>query len=95
MQTCPPSTGSYDTETSNATVADAGIFQLSNGKPHLRLSRWEEPGSGESVVMLQHPGGYGDGATVIMPNGSSAHAIHFLFNGDNAGPHSVPSPYNT
>eukprot|EP01043_Picozoa_sp_COSAG02_P039290 COSAG02_NODE_3092_length_7386_cov_2.686428_2_plen_141_part_00 len=39
--------------------------------------------------MLQHPGGYGDGATVVMPDASSAHAIHFLFNGDNAGPHSV------
>jgi hypothetical protein len=24
-----------------------------------------------------------------MPNGSSTHALHFLFNGDNAGPHSV------
>ena len=51
-------------------------------------NRWEEPFSGESVVMLQHPGGYGDGTTVTMPNGSSTHAIHFLFNGDNAGPHS-------
>lgn len=52
-------------------------------------NRWEEPTSGESLVMLQHPGGYGDGATVTMPGGSSTHAIHFLFNGDNAGPHSV------
>ncbi len=74
-------------------------------------NRWEEPTSGESLVMLQHPGGYGDGATVVMPGGSSTHAIHtlatarlrlgrelivdgpaaihFLFNGDNAGPHSV------
>lgn len=55
----------------------------------MRLSRWEEPSSGESVIMLQHPGGYGDGTTVVMPNGSSTHAIHFLFNGDNAGPHTV------
>ena len=55
----------------------------------LEYCRWEEPVSGESVVALQHPGGYGDGATVVMPNGSSTHALHFLFNGDNAGPHTV------
>jgi hypothetical protein len=38
---------------------------------------------------MQNPGGYGDGSTILMPNGSSTHALHLLFNGDNAGPHSV------
>lgn len=53
------------------------------------IYKWEEPLSQTSVVAMQNPGGYGDGKTVVMPNGSSTHALHFLFNGDNAGPHSV------
>ena len=49
----------------------------------------------DSVFKMMHSvfkmssGGYGDGATIKMPNSSSTHALHLLFNGDNAGPHSV------
>ena len=51
-----------------------------------RIYRWVDRQSGLSLIALQHPGGYGDGSTVTL-NGST-HALHLLFNGDNAGPHS-------
>ena len=70
-----------------ALSVGANTYSASAAVP--RIYRWREPQSNLSVIALQHPGGYGDGSTVVMPNGSSGHALHLLFNGDNAGPHSV------
>eukprot|EP01052_Picozoa_sp_SAG31_P031212 SAG31_NODE_3284_length_4464_cov_5.447194_2_plen_464_part_00 len=62
----------------------ANTFSASAMVP--RIYRWMEPQTKSSLIALQHPGGYGDGSTVLV-NGST-HALHLLFNGDNAGPHS-------
>ena len=50
-----------------------------------RIYRWIDRQSNASLIALQNAGGYGDGSTVTV-NGST-HALHLLFNGDNAGPH--------
>ena len=66
-----------------ALSVGANTFSASAQVP--RIYRWEDPQTETSVIALQHPGGYGDGSTVLV-NGST-HALHLLFNGDNAGPH--------
>ena len=68
----------------------ANTFSASAAVP--RIYRWEEPQSKTALVALQHPGGYGDGSTVTV-NGST-HALHHLFNGDNAGPHKPSQELN-
>jgi hypothetical protein len=77
-------------------LAQRGVTALSVGANTYSASaavptiyKWEDPVSKTSLVAMQNPGGYGDGSTIKMPNGSSTHALHLLFNGDNAGPHSV------
>jgi hypothetical protein len=66
-----------------ALSVGANTYSASASVP--RIYRWLEPASEATVIALQHPGGYGDGSTVVV-NGSK-HALHLLFNGDNAGPH--------
>lgn len=67
-----------------ALTVGANTYSASAAVP--RIYRWRDPDSGSSVIALQHPGGYGDSSTVIA-NGS-VNALHLMFNGDNAGPHS-------
>ena len=39
-----------------------------------------------SLIALQNAGGYGDKLTITL--NASTHALHLMFNGDNAGGHS-------
>ena len=74
-------------------LAARGVTALSIGANTFSASadvppiyRWRDPASNTSVIAMQNPGGYGDRLTLTTDG--SAHALHLMFNGDNAGGHS-------